>query len=519
MLLELQSETLFDGLTTESLRRLFDGVLGVDVDPNACNAASLSLSLLSLVLTDELPPQLQIIEADAIDYFEKHPELQGSMDAVVANPPFVNLEQQSPLLKQRVAQLLGPHTQGRIDLYLAILKIALDLLKPEGFGLFVLPENFLKSKNAAGMRELLSEKSWIRCLVDLTAVRVFEDVGVYVILLIFQKKSEYHEPSPSATVIRCQDLVGQALESVLEDKSTESPFYTIFTNPQDAFFGSDWKIAPPRTALVLRKYTALSELRDFAKVRLGMITGLDDVFVVPAAEIERYDPELFVPLLADREMEAYRVPQTVKTAVFFPFQEELPLTETILREKFTKTWRYLSKNRSRLEARTAVKNGQLPWWRPERPRQRRHLLRPKILTPHLVLAPRFAVDTGGRYAVSHSPYLVVEHCPNGSTEERDQLFFLLGVLNSTPAFWYISQRAHVYERGYSRLEVATLSETRIPSYWSIDKTMRRRILHLVEARLSASGEAALRIEHDLDDVIGDTYGLSSQEKIIVGVGG
>jgi type I restriction-modification system DNA methylase subunit len=519
VLLELQSEALFDGLTTESLRRLFDGVLGIDVDQNACNAASLSLSLLSLVLTDEIPPTLQIIKSDAIEYFGKHAELRGSMDAVMANPPFVNLEQQSSLLKERVAQTLGLHAQGRTDLYLAILKIALDLLKPEGFGLFVLPENFLKSRNAAGMRELLSDKSWIRCLVDLTAVRVFEDVGAYVILLIFQKKSEYNEPAPNATVIRCQDLVGQALEAVLEDKSVESPFFTIFSNPQDAFSGSDWNIAPPRTASVLRKFAESQELRAFAKVRLGMITGHDDVFVIPATDVETYDPELFLPLLSDREMEAYRVPRTVKTAVFYPFHDEKPLTEEILRKKFRRTWRYLSENRDRLQSRTAVRNDQLPWWRPERPRQRKHLFRPKIVTPHLVLAPRFAADIKGQYAVSHSPYLVIEHSPNGSSEERDQLLYLLAVLNSTPAFWYISQRSHVYERGYSRLEVATLSETRIPSYWSVDQRLRRRVLHLIEARLTASGETALRIEHELDDVIADMYGLSSQEKTIVGIGG
>ncbi len=470
------------------------------------------------MLIGELPSSLQIIQADAIEYFTNHPELTGAMDAVIANPPFVNLEHQSPLLKERVAQILGEHSQGRNDLYLAILKVALDLLKPEGFGLFVLPENFLKSRNASGMRALLSHESWIRCLVDLSAVRVFGDVGAYVILLIFQKRSEYGGPPPQATIIRCQDFVGQALEAVLDERHTESPFFTIFGNSQEAFSGSDWKIAPPRTASVLRKYTEAQELREFATVRLGMITGLDDVFVVPASNVKQYDPELFLPLLADREIEAYRVPRTVKTAVFYPFREAKPITEEILRKEYPRTWRYLSENRERLQARRAVKSGNLPWWRPERPRQPKHLLRPKIVTPHLVLAPRFAADSEGRFAVSHSPYLVIEHRSDGRSAERDQLFYLLAVLNSTAAFWYISQRSHVYERGYSRLEVATLSETRIPSFWSVATAPRGRILRLVDARLTASGEAALRIEQELDDLIADLYGLSSQDKAIVGVG-
>lgn len=48
--LEPQNEALLDARTTESVAATFDNVLGIDIDPNACHAARLSLSLLSLVL-------------------------------------------------------------------------------------------------------------------------------------------------------------------------------------------------------------------------------------------------------------------------------------------------------------------------------------------------------------------------------------------------------------------------------------------------------------------------------------
>lgn len=47
------------------------------------------------------------------------------------------------------------------------------MLKPGGFGLFVLPKNFLVSDNAAGVRAFLSSETWIHCLVDLAAIQVF----------------------------------------------------------------------------------------------------------------------------------------------------------------------------------------------------------------------------------------------------------------------------------------------------------------------------------------------------------
>ncbi|TRU84613.1 MAG: hypothetical protein EWV54_17660 [Microcystis novacekii Mn_MB_F_20050700_S1D] len=61
----------------------------MDVDPNACQAALLSLSLLHLVLTDQLPSQLSIETAESIQYYQDHPELKESFTAVITNPPFV----------------------------------------------------------------------------------------------------------------------------------------------------------------------------------------------------------------------------------------------------------------------------------------------------------------------------------------------------------------------------------------------------------------------------------------------
>src|SRR5258706_9616999 len=141
--LELQNELLFDTRTTESIRSTFENVIGIDVDPNACHAARLSLSLLSLVLLGEFPSRLAIINAESLAYWMSTPNLHGSADIAVANPPYVKFEAQPPELKDRIASVLGVDATGRPDLYLAILKMSLELLKPGGYGLFALPGTFL----------------------------------------------------------------------------------------------------------------------------------------------------------------------------------------------------------------------------------------------------------------------------------------------------------------------------------------------------------------------------------------
>jgi hypothetical protein len=153
-MLETKFETLLDTLTTQNIVDGFQSVLGIDIDPNACAATQLSLSLLSLVLTDQVPQSLNIIERDALREYRDRPELKGSLDVVVANPPFVNVEALPADRKQLLLEMLGASVKGKTDLYLGILQASIDFLKPEGFGLFVLPKNFLISDNAEPIREV-----------------------------------------------------------------------------------------------------------------------------------------------------------------------------------------------------------------------------------------------------------------------------------------------------------------------------------------------------------------------------
>lgn len=511
--LELQHEVLFDSLTTESLTRMFQNVLGLDVDPNACQAARLSLSLLALVLMDKLPGQLQILNEESVEYFQEHPELAGSIDAVIANPPFVTVEDQGAELKDRVYRLLGEAGKGRVDLYLAMLRLSMEMLKPGGFGLFVLPQNFLLAESAAGMRRYLAEGAWVHCLADLSAVPVFGDVGVYVILLIIQKLPEQPQLAPNAIIVRAQDMVGQALQDVLEGRTIESPYYSIYEKGQEAFREDTWLVLPPQSAAIRRKFSEFAELQSFTQLRQGIITGADGIFLLPSRDVPKDEAAIYLPFLADRDMEAYTVPESYARSFFYPYLNGEPLDEGILSKKFPKTWKYLVSHRAELEGRKTVKSKRVAWWRPAWPREPQNLLRPKIVTPHLVISPRFALDAAGRLAVSHSPIVLAK----SRDVEQDHLRFILAVLNSSACFWYISQHSHSYQRGYSRLEAKTLGSTRIPNPVKVDPIVLRRLVRLVDERLEAVGPKVFSIEEEIDEIVADLYALTVSERRLVGL--
>ena len=512
-LLEMQCDPVSDGITTEAIERAFSNVVGLDVDPNATQAALLSLSLLHLVLTNRLPENLTIIDVETIKYFQNHQELKQKWDVVLANPPFIPIDQQEVSIRELLVDFMGDDASGRIDTSLAFLKLAVEALKPGGHGLFVLPYAFLIGNHARGMRKLLSETCWIRCLVDLSAVKVFEDSSVYVILLVFQKRNEAVLTVPSATIAKCQDLVNQALQDVVEDRMSEGDLYSLYRVQQDAFESDTWITSPPALTNVNRKLQELPRIEKFMHIRQGFVTAADPVLIISTERMKDLDADMFVPYLSDRDMQVFTVPDKSTRYVFYPFIEGEKIQEEELRRKFKKTWAYLENHRTELEKRQSVIKGRYPWWQPEAPRSPDKLMRPKIITPHIVLSPRFALDLEGIYAVSRSPLLY----PKQIEIEEDLLRFFAAVLNSTVCFRYITDHAHKYRSGYSVLEVATLRNTPVPDPTNIPASAMRQLLSLVDERMVASGREIIDIEKQIDEAVLDLYGLSAAERQALGL--
>ena len=159
-LLELQCDTSNNGITTEYVQSTFKNILGIDVDPNACQATRLSLALLHLVLTDQLPPNLEILEDETVGFYSSNSAaLAEKFDAVIANPPFVSSDRQAPEMKKRIKAFLGLLAGGKQDTAYAFLKIGVEMTRPGGYGLFVLPHSFLIADSARKMREFIAKKT------------------------------------------------------------------------------------------------------------------------------------------------------------------------------------------------------------------------------------------------------------------------------------------------------------------------------------------------------------------------
>jgi|NGEPerStandDraft_6_1074524.scaffolds.fasta_scaffold09338_4 type I restriction-modification system DNA methylase subunit len=100
------------------------------------------------------------------------------------------------------------------------MKLCLEMVEEGGFVCLVLPQVFLLAKNAAFLRQKIFKSFDVRCLVDLSAVSVFEKVGTYSILLVLQKRIAYTPENPPAHIAK-RDLTQTIEETEIDSRNPE----------------------------------------------------------------------------------------------------------------------------------------------------------------------------------------------------------------------------------------------------------------------------------------------------------
>src|SRR6185437_5048708 len=155
------------------------------------------------------------------------------------------------------------------------------------------------------MRKELLDVANIRCIVDLSAIRVFDDVGAYVVLLVFQKTNRPDSNVP-VLAVKCNELAGIALEEALQERVVQTSSYEVYWSGQPRRTDTTWSFSPPEKLSLQSKLSDLPKLGDTAEIRQGLITGLDDVFILESGALPRGERKIYAPFLPDRDMRHIR---------------------------------------------------------------------------------------------------------------------------------------------------------------------------------------------------------------------
>jgi hypothetical protein len=240
-------------------------------------------------------------------------------------------------------------------LYFAFIKAGLEMVKPGGFMLYVLPHSFLLSPNAEYLRGKIAETCWVRFLCDLSQISVFGEANSYPILLIVQKKPAEEQPLKVAYVVRCTAYPGHALESALENRAAENGDYSIYPTSQSTFEKPTWQALSPSEHRLQERIFRFPFLENFFSVSQGFNTAMDSVFIRHRSDVPDDELAAYAPYLPDRMMGRYQVPASTGHLVFYPVDGGRLLSESEIRARFPKTWAYLEDHETSIKTERTFK--------------------------------------------------------------------------------------------------------------------------------------------------------------------
>ncbi|MBI2918521.1 MAG: N-6 DNA methylase [Chloroflexi bacterium] len=549
----------------QRLAILTRNIHGVDLDPQAVEIARLNLLLRAVAKREVLPSLKENVrvgnslisgtEAELRPYFgnsweqkrpfnweREFPDImaRGGFDVVIGNPPYVRIQS---LGRDDADYYYDKYDSafGSFDIYVPFIEQGLKLLRPGGWLGYITSGKFLKAAYGKRLQALLSRQATVETIVDLSAQRVFAEATTYPTIMIARQGSG---PSPLR-------YVGVGADDCPEIALGLSALPAVEV-PQAAIRGGVWPPPSGDSKILMDRMATVSDTLGMLSGHIfqGIITSADRVYLlekrreagaglVVAASREmgrevELEAALLKPLLSGKHVQRYAALET-RQLLLFPYEVTNGAARLIspqtLQAHYPHCWAYLVANRERLEGREGGKMRHDRWYAFVYPKNLTRHDYPKLVIPRLVRRLEAYYDAQGKYYLDNVDVggLLLKETSDNSYR------YVLGLLNSSLLDWYFRQVSVPFRGGYrsaNRQFIEPLPIHRINFGNRADKQMHDSLVALVERmlelnrRLSAKGDVydsqrenaereVERTDREIDDLVYDLYGLTSQERALV----
>jgi hypothetical protein len=480
----------------------------------------------SLIGTDYFAGQMfttpdELLTVRPFDWAHEFPTIvaAGGFDAVIGNPPYLNIDDTWGKGDSRLAALKAsyPHIYNdKTDILFYFLGKASELCK--GRVSFIVSRAFLEAYKADKLREYLVSYSAITQIIDFRNLYVFSGVGITTCIITYQPG----QPPASVEVykLRPDELPSLALSTLL---ANDNVFDHIEIN-QCRLTSASWALTSPAITSLNVKIDAAGEaLGQILIIGQGMQTGRNDVFGMRTQEEIakwRVKPLQFYKRASNSDIQRYFIRDRGEYILY-------PQAASSFDELPAGVKKHLVAHADRLKKRAAYLRGDCEWWKFTWPLHEVHYGRKRIICPYLATFNRFALDEQGEFLSLTDTTVLFE---NGQLES---LLYLLGVLNSKLlSFRFMSigklKSGGIYE--YFWNSVSKLPIRRITFSDPADKERHDTMVqhaqsmlalqhHKAAARTQAKLEQIQRqidaTDRQIDTLVYELYGLTSDEIAVV----
>jgi hypothetical protein len=461
---------------------------------------------------------------------------------IVGNPPYVRAQVLRTLWPDEVVAYLQKYrsaTEGSFDVSFLFIERGLELLRSDGRLGYIVSRQFAETNAGRPLREILSKGRHVQAIVDFGDGFVFSEARAYTMLLTLGKTASRSyqltrvaaPPSPAA--IAAAEMPGNALSA---------------SRPAKTLTDGEWGLELPLEADLLqrlgRDHATLSDVCNDV-IFQGVVTGADYVFCLKDLGLDptnrslrrvrhrrsgvetSIEDAILYPVVAGRS-DIQRFTCNESTRVLLLPYERLDragrfslMSDRTLRKDFPMTWKWLSRYRDELAARTGTWTDD-DWWGFSRRQNLEIFQEPKILVPYMLDQACAWLDGGQHYFVN-----VTTGGYGIPAPDWDEARYVCALLNSRLLSWALRRYSRAFGGGWFAARKANLARLPITD---ADAATRAKIVSLFDeccATKIRAGEVRSDRDRNLwsraqdaavqrfDAAVEDAFGLTPTERLVL----
>jgi len=372
---------------------------------------------------------------------------KGGFDVVLGNPPYIRAEHLGHIKDILQANYKVYHSAS--DIFSYFYELGLDIVKKNQGVLAYISNTFDKTAAGAILREYIQSQTQIVQYVDLTEVKIFQNVTTYPVILILKDTATSNE-------FVYKKIPKKLQSDVIPIDSVKAELIS-----QANLESQSWSFINTKLYKVLKRMEKFKTVREqYGKCYYGIKTGLNEAFIINKSKA--VDSDHIIPVYEGKEITKWSTIKATQALILFKskwtndkygreiIEEELQKSLTReFPEIMSKLLPYEEKARKRYD------KGDY-WWEMRNCAYYDLFDHPKIIFPNLQNDNKFSFDRSGAYLNAPAVFLPAD----------DKT--LLCVLNSRLAWSFLKSICVVRSGGYIEVKPQYFEQIPVPDLSQVD---------------------------------------------------
>lgn len=138
-------------------------------------------------------------------------------DIVIGNPPYIDYRKIDEKTKKGLSQLSEVYRiEKKGSFYVYFIELGINLLRSHGVLVYINPYQYLSAESGNGIREVIMKNNYLKTIVDVSNIRVFEEASTYTCVNTIVKDEEQMD----ITVYKPTDLINFCVNSNIVPRSS-----------------------------------------------------------------------------------------------------------------------------------------------------------------------------------------------------------------------------------------------------------------------------------------------------------